>query len=162
MDTPNIKAVKFWPGELGIYSTHALVFAQLIIKGKKKGVHSFVVPIRGEDMKLLPGVDAGDIGPKIGYHSKDNGYLILNKVRIPRKNMLNRFVAVQPDGEILLKGDPKVSYATMMDIRRHISCTWPKIYSSVITIATRYSLFRKQFPDSNDNERKIADYQLQH
>ena len=69
---------------MGIYSTHALVFAQLIINKKKKGIHSFIVPIRDQNYQTFPGVDAGDIGPKIGYHTKDNGYLILNNVRIPR------------------------------------------------------------------------------
>jgi acyl-CoA oxidase len=28
----NIKAIKYWPGDMGIIATHALVFAQLIIK----------------------------------------------------------------------------------------------------------------------------------
>jgi len=35
----------------------------------------------------------------------------------------------------------------MMDIRQLISCYAPKIYSSAITIATRYSIFRRQFKD---------------
>ena len=46
IETPNIKAYKFWPGEMGIYATHALVFAQLIIEESNYGVHAFVVPIR--------------------------------------------------------------------------------------------------------------------
>ena len=41
-----IKAIKFWPGDMGLIATHALVFAQLIIKGKNQGVHAFIVPIR--------------------------------------------------------------------------------------------------------------------
>jgi acyl-CoA oxidase len=36
----------------------------------------------------MPGVECGDIGPKLGYHSKDNGWLILKNVRIPRNQML--------------------------------------------------------------------------
>lgn len=42
-------------------------------------------------MEPLPNIDVGDIGPKIGFYSKDNGYMLLNKVRIPRKNMLSKF-----------------------------------------------------------------------
>lgn len=161
MNTPNIKAIKFWPGEMGIYSTHALVFAQLIVEGKKLGVHSFVVPIRDKDLNLLPGVEAGDIGPKIGFHSKDNGYLILKGVRISRKNMLTRYLSITKDGKLKVKGDPKISYATMMDIRKHLSSVYPKIYSQGITIAVRYSLFRKQFMDVGKQEIPIANYQLQ-
>ena len=42
----------------------------------------------------MPNVEVGDIGPKIGFATKDNGYLIFNNVRIPRKNMLNKFTKV--------------------------------------------------------------------
>lgn len=161
MDTPNIKAVKFWPGELGIYSTHALVFAQLIIKDKKYGVQPFVVRIRDDNLKPMPGVEVGDIGPKIGYLAKDNGYLILNKVRIPRKDLLGRYLSVSKDGKLRVKGDPKISYATMMDIRKHLSSNWPKVYAQGITIATRYSMFRRQFKDAGNQEIRIMDYQLQ-
>lgn len=34
------------------------------------------------------GVKVGDIGPKLTFNIVDNGYLILNNVRIPRENML--------------------------------------------------------------------------
>lgn len=33
----------------------------------------------------MPGIEVGDIGSKIGYASKDNGYFIMKNVRIPRK-----------------------------------------------------------------------------
>lgn len=36
--TPSIKAIKFWPGGLGIFATHAVVMAQMIIDGNKYGV----------------------------------------------------------------------------------------------------------------------------
>lgn len=112
-------------------------------------------------MQPLPGVEVGDIGPKIGFHSKDNGYLILNNVAISRKDMLRRYTSVSKTGQIKIKGDPKISYATMMEIRKHISYTFPKIYASAITIATRYSLFRRQFKNAAKEEIQIIDYQLQ-
>ena len=46
INTPSISAAKFWPGDLGIFATHALVFAQMIVQGQKHGVHAFIVPIR--------------------------------------------------------------------------------------------------------------------
>lgn len=112
-------------------------------------------------MQPLPGIDVGDIGPKIGFHSKDNGYLIFNNVAIPRKAMLRRYVSVDREGNLNIKGDPKIAYATMMEIRKYISCAYPKIYASAITIATRYSLFRRQFKNAAKEEIKIMDYQLQ-
>lgn len=64
----------------------------------------------------------GDIGPKIGFNTKDNGYLILKNVVIPKSNMLRGFISVSKKGIIKKKGDPKVSYATMMSIRQFLSC----------------------------------------
>ncbi len=36
----------------------------------------------------------GDIGPKVGLHENDNGFLALDHVRIPRENMLMRYSKV--------------------------------------------------------------------
>ena len=46
MDSPSAKAAKWWIGDLGVFCTHAVVFAQLFVKGKNYGLHAFVVPIR--------------------------------------------------------------------------------------------------------------------
>jgi acyl-CoA oxidase len=77
---------------MGIVANHALVQAQLVIAGKRYGIHHFIVPIRDmETNRLLTGVKAGDIGPKIGYNTKDNGFMRLSNVSIPRENMLMRY-----------------------------------------------------------------------
>ena len=75
--------------------------------------------------------------------------------------MLQRFVEVTRDGELKITGNPNVGYATMMEIRKIISYGCIKLYSCAITIATRYSMFRKQFQNSAKEEIKIMDYQLQ-
>ena len=49
----------------------------------------------------------------------------------------------------------------MMTIRMYISCAYPKVYSQAITIATRYSMFRRQFQDKTGAEIPIIEYQLQ-
>lgn len=136
--------------------------AQLIINGKKLGPHAFVVNIR--DMTThnpLPGVEVGDIGPKFGYNAKDNGFLKLTNVRIPRDNMLSRYTKVHKDGRYEKRGNEKISYATMLMIRSGIpkSCFWG--LSCAVTIITRYSLVRKQFKNDAGEEIKILDYQLQ-
>jgi len=46
LNTPSIEAYKWWPGELGVYATHALVYAQIIVNGKKKGVYPLMIQIR--------------------------------------------------------------------------------------------------------------------
>jgi hypothetical protein len=45
-------------------------------------------------LNLLPGIESGDIGPKIGFLKVDNGYLRVNNVEVPRENLLSRYVQV--------------------------------------------------------------------
>ena len=40
-------------------------------------MHVFMVQLRDEDHKLLPGIEAGDVGPKLGDNAIDTGYLRL-------------------------------------------------------------------------------------
>ena len=85
----------------------------------------------------------------------------ITNVRIPRKNMLSKVVGLGADGSLEVKGNPKIVYATMMLVRKAICSVWPKMYASAITIASRYSLFRKQFKNEAGQEQPIIDYQTQ-
>jgi acyl-CoA oxidase len=61
----------------GIFATHGVFQLQLIVDNKPRGIHHFIVPIRDpETYKTFPGITAGDIGPKMAYKSKDNGFLL--------------------------------------------------------------------------------------
>jgi acyl-CoA oxidase len=60
---------------LSIFANYAIVFAQTLIKGKNYGVHPFLVQIKDKDYNWLPGIEGGDIGPKIGFHAKENGFI---------------------------------------------------------------------------------------
>ncbi|CAM4677669.1 unnamed protein product [Lepidochelys olivacea] len=42
-------------------------------------------------LQAAQGITVGDIGPKFGYDEMDNGYLKMDKFRIPRENMLMKF-----------------------------------------------------------------------
>ena len=46
----------------------------------------------------LKGVQCGDMGPKMGYNSKNNGWCTFDNVRIPRENMLMKYVKVDREG----------------------------------------------------------------
>jgi acyl-CoA oxidase len=71
------------------------VIAELITNNQKHGQQAFIVPLRDTATHLpLPGVELGDIGARMGFHTADNGYLILRNVRIPRENMLMKHVKV--------------------------------------------------------------------
>lgn len=109
--TPNIRATKFWPGGLGKHATHAIVMAKLILEGKSISVLPFMVPIRSRvDHSVYPGLEVGDVGPKLGYNSVDNGYLSFNHYRVARISLLSRFVSVSREGEFELLGDPRAVY----------------------------------------------------
>jgi len=96
---------------MGIMANHAMVFARAITNDTDHGVQPFLVQIRSlEDHHILPGVDVGDIGNKMGYSTIDNGYLSFNKVRIPRKNMMQRFLHIKKGGDLELRGDPRLIY----------------------------------------------------
>ena len=51
------------------------VFAQLTIGGKWEGPHVFVVRLRDDSDKLIPGVRIRDNGPKAGLNGVDNGQI---------------------------------------------------------------------------------------
>lgn len=82
---------------MGRTANHAVVMAQLMINGKSYGPHPFVVQIR--DMRThepLESIHVGDIGPKFGYNTMDNGFLLLDHVKVPHVNMLAKFSSVDP------------------------------------------------------------------
>lgn len=160
--SPTITSTKYWPGDSGLLSDHACVFAIMIIDGKKYGVQPFIVQTRDRDSHLtLKGITCGDIGPKFGYHSKENGFLRFDNVRIPRENLLMRFISVDRDGTFSVNGDLRVLYSTMMHIRVQIVAGAPAYLSSGLTIATRYACVRRQFKTQEGTklERKLMDYQ---
>jgi len=87
--TPTITATKWWPGDMGIHANFALIYARLIIDDNDYGVVPFLVQIRDrETHKWMPGIKSGDMGPKFGFHSKNNAWLTLDNVRIPRNQLL--------------------------------------------------------------------------
>lgn len=162
LNTPSITAYKFWPGELGKFATHAVVFARLIIDEKDHGVQSFFVQLRDlQTHHLLPGIIAGDIGPKYGFNMKDNGYLALNHIRIPKINMFNRYAEIDSEGNYKPKGNLKILYTVMQNIRILIVRMAFKNLSKGLVIAIRYGIVRTQFKDKagSNEERAIIDYQ---
>ena len=166
LNSPTDTACKWWIGALGNASNHTLLIALLKINGVSYGPHAFLVPVR--DMvthEPLPGVDIGDIGPKVGLHTADNGFLRFDHYRIPKKYMLNRFSRIKDDGtyEILDPNAIKLLYLTLLRARMEIINTAWSYLAKALTIAIRYSFVRRQFPDPDvsNSERQLIDYQIQ-
>lgn len=81
---------------MGQTANHCIVVAQLYTKGQCYGVHPFIVQFRDTETHMpLPGIKVGEIGPKLGYQTANNGFLAFEHFRIPRNNMLMKNVQVQ-------------------------------------------------------------------
>ncbi|XP_048740597.2 peroxisomal acyl-coenzyme A oxidase 1-like isoform X2 [Ostrea edulis] len=163
LNTPKVTSIKWWPGSLGKSVNFAIIQATLIIDGKKYGMHPFLTQLRSlEDHKPLPGIGVGDIGPKLSMNHVDNGYLILNNVRIPRENMLMKNAQVSREGQFTSRGPSKGNYSAMILVRVEIVLWCFISLSNASTIAVRYSAIRRQSKlDSSQEESKILDYQTQ-
>ncbi|XP_023236077.1 peroxisomal acyl-coenzyme A oxidase 1-like [Centruroides sculpturatus] len=163
LNTPTLSSIKWWPGSLGKTANHAIVLAQLYIKGKCYGIHPFMVQIRNmEDHQPLPGITVGEIGPKMGMRASDNGFLKLDNVRIPYENMFMKNAQVTRDGEYIKPKSDKLNYGTMVFVRVLITDMVAFNLARACTIATRYSAVRRQSEIiAGKGEVQILDYQAQ-
>jgi acyl-CoA oxidase len=123
----------------------------LPVNGKlvSHGPHPFMVQIR--DMKThkpLDGIIIGDIGPKYGYMSMDNGYMLFNNLKVSYDSMLSKYAKVDPETGTLKKtGHPAVVYGSLTNIRANIVMHARLILARAVTIAVRYTAIRRQFQD---------------
>ncbi|OMJ17590.1 Peroxisomal acyl-coenzyme A oxidase 1, partial [Smittium culicis] len=163
VNSPTLTSTKWWIGTLGVSATHAVVMAQLIVKGEHIGLYPIIVQIRSmDDHKPLPGVSVGDIGPKMGYNSIDNGYLNFNNIRVPRFNLLQKYISVAKGGVVskMKNIDPRVTYGTMVYVRANISRNMGHQLAKGVTIAVRYTSVRRQFGEPNQPETPVLDYPI--
>lgn len=179
--SPYLTASKWWNGSLGRTATHAIVVAQLLLPQKvtstldesqdghvryiSHGPHPFIVQVR--DMKThqpLDGIVIGDIGPKYGYSSMDNGYMLFNNFRVPHSAMLSRYSKVDPDdGTLSRHGHTAVIYGSLTNGRANIVMHARLVLARAVTVAIRYASIRKQFQDRdasdpNSQEMAVLDY----
>ncbi|XP_057295716.1 peroxisomal acyl-coenzyme A oxidase 3-like [Hydractinia symbiolongicarpus] len=168
LNTPDFEAMKCWAGNLGQVATHALTYAQLYTPdGVCHGLHGFIVQVRNNDKLPMPGVIVGDMGHKLGINGLDNGYMILNNVRIPRSHLLNKQGDVTVDGRYISQYADKSKrfgavLGTLSGGRISILGATTCDLITAITIAIRYSFHRKQFgPIEGGLEIPVIEYQMQ-
>eukprot|EP00931_Biecheleriopsis_adriatica_P042963 TRINITY_DN24525_c0_g1_i2.p1 TRINITY_DN24525_c0_g1~~TRINITY_DN24525_c0_g1_i2.p1 ORF type:complete len:684 (+),score=155.84 TRINITY_DN24525_c0_g1_i2:41-2092(+) len=165
--SPTLTSMKWWP--TGMYCcTHAAVMANLFIDGENLGFHGFMVQLRDEEGRVLPGIEIGEIGPKINADLTNIGYARFTGLRIPLFNMFARAQQVTPDGKYIKPASKAVSkfkYISMMNIRVDFVHGSFDVLSRASTIAIRYSCVRKQGYKRNDQpelgENVVLDYQMQ-
>lgn len=156
LNSPSVTSTKWWIGLAGQTATHAVVIAQTIILGKNVGLNWFVVQLRDKQTgQLEPDVQAGDIGQKTGRPGLDNGWIQFRQKRIPRIDMLAKWVHLDTQGNYRPAPNPAVMYATLIPERLSMVLIGNRMISQALTIATRYGVVRRQ---GNENQQ-IMDYQ---
>jgi acyl-CoA oxidase len=165
ISTPDDSSRKDYIGNAAKHAQLAVVFAQLEIGGASQGVHAFVVPIRDEKGRVLPGVRIEDDGRKIGLNGVDNGRIWFDEVRIPRENLLNRYADVTETGvyESAIE-NPDRRFFTMLGtlVQGRVCVGGAAINASkvALSIAVRYALERRQFGNPGGQEELLLDYGL--
>ncbi|KAJ5132581.1 hypothetical protein N7448_006739 [Penicillium atrosanguineum] len=170
LHSPTLTASKWWNGSLGRIANHSIVVAQLLLPKAgspgqylSQGPHQFIVQVR--DMKThqpLDGVVIGDIGPKYGYATMDNAYMLFDNFRIPHSAMLSRYSSVNPDTGVYTKPErPALVYGSLTYVRANIVHHARLVLARAVTIAVRYTAIRRQFQDRDDKngpEISVLDY----
>jgi acyl-CoA oxidase len=149
-----------------------IVVAQLMLPTKNNsaeyeafGPQTFIVQIRHTDThQPFDGIAVGDIGPKYGYASMDNGYMLFDHYRVPKSAMLSRYAEVsKKTGELTRHGHPAVVYGSLTFVRGQIIMHARLVLARAVTVAVRYCAVRRQFRDrdsksESDLEMKVLDY----
>ncbi|XP_045495045.1 probable peroxisomal acyl-coenzyme A oxidase 1 [Colias croceus] len=164
LHTPTLTAFKWWAGGLGKTANHCIVVAQLYTQGKCYGIHTFIVQVRDlETHEPLPGIKVGEIGPRMGFNTADNGFLGFDHFRIPRQNMLMKNAQVQPDGTyVKVARHEKLTYGTMVFVRVTLVSESAFNLAKAATIAVRYSAVRRQSEiRPGAPESQVLDYPTQ-
>lgn len=108
------------------------------------------------------------IDPVLAYEScsktcstMDNGYLLLNHVKIPHVNMLARFSSVDPKTNKYVKpASASLVYGTLTWVRSTIVLQSGVVLARGVTIATRYAAVRRQFQDRDAKEWETGENQV--
>ncbi|KAI9280781.1 acyl-CoA dehydrogenase/oxidase [Sporodiniella umbellata] len=156
VDSPTITSTKCWIGMSAQTATHAVVIAQTVIGGESVGLNWFVVQLRSTITgELEPDIQIGDMGQKVGHEGVDNGWIQFRQKRIPRTDMLAKWVSLDREGVYEPAPNPALMYATLIPERLSLTTVTTQLISRAVTIATRYSVVRRQGAEN----QQIMDYQ---
>jgi len=96
LNTPNEGAKKNWISQ-GFVADKTVVIADLILSGKSKGPHAFLMDLRGPgpDGPVTPGVSHGDMGRKTVGNDLDNAWIAFDNIALPKSALLNKYADIE-------------------------------------------------------------------
>ncbi|MDN4489323.1 acyl-CoA dehydrogenase [Demequina sp. SYSU T00068] len=149
--SPTPSARKAYLGNAARHGTMAAVFGQLVVDGEQHGIHVVLVPIRDDHGVDLPGVTTGDHGHKGGLLGVDNGTLQFDRVRVPRRMLLDRYGGVTDEGVYSspISSTSKRFFTMLGTLVRGRVCIGGGAGITArraLSIAVRHGLRRRQFP----------------
>ncbi|EME27365.1 Acyl-coenzyme A oxidase 3, peroxisomal [Galdieria sulphuraria] len=162
--TPCETAQKYWIGGAAETARWSTVFAQLTVNGVNYGIHPFLVQLRDDNGRVLPGITIADCGHKMGLNGVDNGRIWFENVRIPRTYMLSRYNSVSSEGKyssVYKTADERFAAQLGALTGGRVSIALSSTNQSKIglTIAIRYGLSRRAFGSTSEGlEVPIMDY----
>lgn len=153
VNSPSSTAAKAYIGNVARDGRMVAVFGQLWVDGECQGVHAILVPLRDGDGDALPGISIGDQGHKGGLLGVDNGTILFDHVRVPRRMLLDRYGGVDEQGRYQSSIDnPNRRFFTMLGTlvrgRVCIGAGGGIAARRALSTATRYALERRQFPEA--------------
>ncbi|KAJ2159592.1 fatty-acyl coenzyme A oxidase [Coemansia sp. RSA 552] len=161
--SPTLTSTKWWIGGAAHTATHCSVYAQLIVDGKRYGTKTFVVQLRDtKTFQLMPGVNIGDLGKKMGRDQIDNGWIRFTHVRIPRSHMLMKHTKVLRSGKVIEPPLAQLAYGALIQGRVSMVSDSANVAKRALTIAIRYASVRRQFSSGAPGslETKLIDYPI--
>ncbi|HKJ11326.1 MAG TPA: acyl-CoA dehydrogenase [Ornithinimicrobium sp.] len=162
--SPTASSMKAYIGGAAVDARMGVVYGQLVVGEQHHGVHATLVPLRDETGRTLPGVMLGDHGAKGGLAGVDNGTLMFDHVRVPRRMLLDRYGGVTSDGEYVSEiENPNRRFFTMLGTlvrgRVCIAGAGGVAGRRALSIATRYALQRRQFSaPGHEGQVLLIDY----
>ncbi|KAI7902305.1 uncharacterized protein BX663DRAFT_455060 [Cokeromyces recurvatus] len=158
LHSPTLTSSKWWIGGLGTAANYAIVMARLMSNGKDYGPHPFIVQIRNlENHEPLQGVTIGDIGPKFGFNTVDNGFILFDHFHISHIAMLARYSRInKTTGEYITPPNSKLTYGTMVFVRANIVLESRYVLARAATVAIRYSAVRVQGSNTTNPKKFIT------